>query len=105
MKFLNSDIGRLRLIAFLEGISFIVLLFIAMPLKYMADEPQMVKIVGGIHGLLFVLFIIFTMVVWLGKKLTFMKSFWLFLSSLVPFGTFLADIRILKPIHHSTLQS
>lgn len=80
-----------RKIAFAEGISFLVLLGVAMPLKYLADLPMAVTIVGGLHGLLFVSFIILAYLVkeetkkswgWMGKA---------FLASIIPFGTFYMD--------------
>lgn len=80
-----------RKIAFTEGISFLVLLFIAMPLKYFADMPKAVSIVGMLHGILFVAFIILAFEV----KGSYKKSFgWFtksFIASLVPFGTFIMD--------------
>ena len=98
-KYFNSTIGRFRLIAFLEGISFIVLLFIAMPMKYLGDNPEPVRIVGGIHGLLFVLFAILLVMTWMEKSWTFKTVLLVFISSLVPFGTFYIDYKILKPAH------
>src|SRR5689334_6830342 len=80
-----------RKIALAEGVSFLVLLLIAMPLKYMADYPKAVTIVGGLHGVLFIAFIIMAWEVkrefktdwkWLGKA---------FLASIPPFGTFVLD--------------
>ncbi len=50
--------GRFRAISLLEGVSYVVLMGIAMPLKYLAGQPLAVRIVGGIHGGLFVLFVI-----------------------------------------------
>lgn len=80
-----------RKIAFIEGVSFIVLLLIAMPLKYFADMPLAVTVVGGLHGFLFVAFIILA----LASKMEYRKSWsWVakaFLSSIVPFGTFWMD--------------
>lgn len=99
-NYFNSNIGRLRVIAFLEGISFILLIFLAMPMKYLAGDPSFVKILGGIHGFLFVVFMILLLIVWLEKKLTFINSIWVFISSLIPFGTFYIDHKILKPAHH-----
>ena len=55
---LNTEIGRFRLVSLLEGVSFLVLLGIAMPLKYAAGIPEAVRYVGWAHGLLFVLFIL-----------------------------------------------
>ena len=80
-----------RKTAFVEGISFIVLLLIAMPLKYFFDMPAAVKIVGGIHGFLFVAFIILAILVKESYKKNF---FWLIKalgSSIIPFGTFVMD--------------
>jgi len=55
---LKTSIGRLRTIALIEGISFIVLLGIAMPLKYLAGMPQAVTFAGWLHGMLFIAFCI-----------------------------------------------
>ena len=76
-----------RKIAKAEGISYLVLLLIAMPLKYLADTPMAVTIVGSIHGFLFILFCIWLALV----HFKFKKSFWwslkAFLASIIPFGT------------------
>lgn len=76
-----------RRIAIAEGISFLVLLLIAMPLKYFAGFPLAVTIVGGLHGILFVAFIVLA---WEVKKdlLWFGKAF---LASILPFGTIVMD--------------
>ncbi|MBF9224019.1 DUF3817 domain-containing protein [Hymenobacter ruricola] len=55
-ELLLTGLGRLRLVAILEGVSFLVLLLVAMPLKYLAGQPQAVRPVGMAHGLLFVLY-------------------------------------------------
>lgn len=71
-----------------EGISFILLLFIAMPLKYMADMPLAVRIAGSIHGILFIAFIA---VLWDARnkmKLTRLVTAKAFILSIIPFGTF-----------------
>lgn len=92
-ELIKSTLGRLRIIAFLEGISFIVLLGVAMPLKYFAGIPQAVRIVGMAHGVLFILFVLLLIQVATEKSWSFKKSALSFLSSLVPFGTFYADSR------------
>ena len=75
----------------MEGISFLVLLFIAMPLKYLADMPLAVRIVGSLHGILFIAFIIWMYMVHdqYGKDIKWM--FKTFLASIIPFGTFVMD--------------
>ncbi len=98
-KYFNTNIGILRLIAFLEGISFLILLFIAMPLKYVYGDPTWVKVVGQAHGVLFVLLIIMALFVGYEKqwKLTGI-TLKILLSSIVPFGTFYVDHKILSKI-------
>ena len=80
-----------RKIAFAEGVSFLVLLLIAMPLKYLANLPIAVTIVGGLHGLLFVGFIVMAWEV----KNEYKKNWgWIaksFIASILPFGTFVMD--------------
>jgi len=88
---LIKQLHRFRMVAIAEGISFLILLLIAMPLKYIFDIPQAVKVVGWIHGALFVTFIYFTFeiftsfkkdILWLGKA---------FFASVIPLGTFIFD--------------
>ncbi|WP_025761236.1 DUF3817 domain-containing protein [Dyadobacter tibetensis] len=92
----KTALGRLRIVAFIEGISYLVLLGIAMPLKYMADMPEAVRLVGTAHGVLFVLFCMLLLQVTIEKGWSFKKAFLGFLSSLIPFGTFYADAKWFK---------
>jgi integral membrane protein len=93
---LNDSLSRFRLIAIVEGWSFLFLLFIAMPLKYIAGYPMPVKIGGWIHGLLFVAFGFSLIAVWADRKWKFSKVLLAFICSLLPFGTFWFDKRIAK---------
>lgn len=82
-----------RKVAMAEGISFLVLLFIAMPMKYWADIPIAVTIVGGLHGVLFVSFA--ALAIWV-KEAYKMNFKWLalsFIASIIPFGTFAMEKR------------
>ena|SRR5688572_19539244 len=93
----KTAIGRFRTIAITEGISFLVLLFIAMPLKYFAGIPEAVTVVGWLHGLLFVLYMIAGLDVrkvhkWNGKKV-----FIAVMAAFLPFGPFLLDNYLIKP--------
>ncbi len=92
----NSTLGRFRLIAILEGISYLVLLGIAMPLKYFAHLPGSVKYTGWIHGVLFVLYIILLLKVWSQYRWSFSKAVLAFIASLLPFGTFVLDSKLKK---------
>jgi integral membrane protein len=81
----------LRITGITEGISFLVLLLIAMPLKYYAGFPLAVKIVGWIHGVLFIGYIIAVFAAIKAMKWNFWDFFLAIAASLVPFGTFLLD--------------
>jgi integral membrane protein len=72
----------------IEGYSYLLLLFIAMPLKYIFHIPEFVRPVGSIHGALFVAFMILLAMMFFKVKLSFKNSALAFLMSLVPFGTF-----------------
>lgn len=99
-KYFNSNIGRLRLLAFLEGISLILLVFIAVPIKYGFHNPVPVKIIGQIHGILFLLFVFNTISAGIEHKWRFMHTTWkVLLACIIPFGTFYIDAKILREIH------
>jgi integral membrane protein len=82
---------RFRLISVLEGISFLVLLFIAMPMKYMLEMPLAVTYVGWAHGLLFMIYIL--VVFPTARKLSwnFTKTLFALAASILPFGPFIFD--------------
>lgn len=80
-----------RKVAFAEGLSYLVLLFLAMPLKYIWDIPQAVRLVGMIHGVLFILYIWILIRVWINRKWKFSRATIAVIASLVPFGTMMFD--------------
>lgn len=90
----KTPISRLRTIAIAEAISYLVLLFIAMPLKYWAGMPDVVKYTGWAHGVLFIAFCGALALAILPARLPLVFSGLVFLSSLVPFGPFLLDRRL-----------
>jgi integral membrane protein len=92
----STAIGRLRLTGILEGLSFIILLAIAMPLKYLAGKPEMVSIVGMAHGVLFMLYIFLTGLAKFQYPWSWKKMLLLWAASVVPFGTFYADYKVLR---------
>lgn len=91
MSLFDNRLRQLRIVSWIEGISYLLLLFVAMPLKYMAGQPEMVRSVGMIHGLLFVLFIIVAIQAkveygWSGRRL--MRVFG---TAFIPFGMIWLD--------------
>lgn len=85
-----------RKIALAEGVSFLVLLFIAMPLKYFANIPIAVTIVGGIHGVLFIAFMYLAFEVKNALNKNFVWFLKAFIASILPFGTFVLDKELKK---------
>ena len=93
---LKSSLSRLRLIGLLEGISFIFLLGIAMPMKYQMGLPLVVKYTGWVHGVLFVAYLYAILNVYLDRGWSLLKVAAALLASLIPFGTFILDGRLRK---------
>jgi integral membrane protein len=93
-----SLLRQLRLVAFLEGSSFVVLLFIAMPLKYLMDLPLAVRIVGSVHGLLFLMFMVALYRAARDREWPRRRSLHGFVASILPFGTFVFDRSLRREI-------
>jgi integral membrane protein len=87
---------NLRYSGIVEGISFLVLLLIAMPMKYIFHKPEFVLVFGWIHGALFVLYAYFVIRAWVVRKWTFKKAFRIGIASVIPLGTFYTDKEIKK---------
>lgn len=92
---MENSVKAFRLISSMEAISFLVLLGIAMPLKYIWDMPGMVQSIGWIHGLLFVLYIIGALVMYKKFKWSLSILAIVMLCSLLPFGPFYAERKYL----------
>ncbi|MBB77525.1 MAG: hypothetical protein CL844_00815 [Crocinitomicaceae bacterium] len=92
---LNTLIGQLRLLAISEGISYLLFSF-TIPLKYYYQISMPNKIVGLIHGILFILFCIWTLYFANKKKWKIKKTLVCLTSSLIPFATFIIDNKILQ---------
>ena len=89
-----SSLNLFRKVAVAEGISYILLLFIAMPLKYWADMPLAVKYTGWAHGLLFVMYCTCLLMAWQEQKWKFGKVVLIFVASLLPFAPFIVDKKL-----------
>lgn len=91
-----SLLNIFRITALLEGVSFILLLFVAVPIKYLMDDPHYVKLLGMPHGLLFVLYITFAILIKNDLKWNTKQFGHVLLASIIPFGTFYIDKKYLK---------
>jgi len=96
---IKKPIGQLRLLGILEGVSLILLMFVAVPLKRFAGWPEGVSTIGPIHGVLFMLFVITAIYVSIEEKWRFSQLTWkVLLACIIPFGTFYVDRKFLKPL-------
>jgi integral membrane protein len=91
---LSTALGRFRLISLLEGISYVLLLAIAMPLKYMAGNTVAVPWAGRIHGGLFVVYIVLLAAAAKTQRWTIRQSATAMISSLIPLGAFWLESRL-----------
>jgi integral membrane protein len=98
-QFFTTSKGHLRLSALLEGISYLLLLLIAMPLKYWAGIPEPVQVVGMAHGVLFVWYVMAVLAAKFEFKLSNKNTALALLASLLPLGTFYADAKIFKHLY------
>ena len=96
MRRLKTTLGRLRFIGWWEGVSFLVLLGIAMPLKYLAGWPQAVRIVGMAHGILFMLYVLAAIQAALEHDWPWKRTALVLLASVLPAGPFIIDAKILR---------
>lgn len=97
----SAALKSLTIIGYLEGTSFLLLLCIAMPLKYMLDIPEGVKYIGMAHGILFITYII----ILIGSAIKMKMPLWAIpagvLGSLLPFGPFIFNHLLKKNLQES----
>lgn len=86
-----SQIRVFRKVAFAEGVSFLILLGIAMPMKYFMGMPVVVRVVGLIHGILFLIYVGLLVKLHVKQRWPLRFSRYAFAASIIPFGTFVLD--------------
>ena len=91
---LKTPVGRFRVIAFVEGVSALILFFVAMPIKYvdaLGRDPTPVRYAGWVHGILYLLYAIAGFQALYARGWGFREAGWGFVASIVPGGTFVYD--------------
>lgn len=96
MESFKTSLDRLRLVAFWEGVSFLVLLGVAMPLKYLAGWPTAVRVVGTVHGILFILYVAAVIAVVRQHAWPWRRIALVLVASLLPAGPFVVEAKILR---------
>jgi integral membrane protein len=95
-ELIRSPRGRLKLIGAVEAVSFLLLLGVAMPLKYLADMPEAVRIVGMAHGVLWLLYLVALVLAWIHERWSFGVFLLGVVASVIPFGPFIFDKLVLN---------
>lgn len=85
-----------RVVSFFEGVSYLLLLFIATPIKYFGEDPSYVKILGMPHGILFMVYVILAFMLKTPEKWNNKIFGIVLLASILPFGTFYVDKKYLQ---------
>uniref|UniRef100_UPI0040494B44 DUF3817 domain-containing protein n=1 Tax=Flavobacterium sp. TaxID=239 RepID=UPI0040494B44 len=83
--------------AFWEGISLLLLLFFAMPMKYFFESPIYVRIIGMAHGVLFIIYVVLATILFFRYRWEVLKFAVILLASFIPFGTFYIERKYFKP--------
>jgi len=99
MKFFNTKTGRLRLLGLMEGLSLLLLVGVAVPVKYIYGDPYLVKSIDLFTGTCFLLFVFNALSVGVEQQWKFRDTTWkVLLACMIPFGTFYIDRKILSKI-------
>ena len=85
-----------RIVSFLEGISYLLLLFVAVPIKYFQGDASYVKILGMPHGVLFMSYVVLAIVIKKQMQWNLKNLGIVVLASIIPFGTFYVDKKYLQ---------
>jgi integral membrane protein len=93
---LSSAIGRFRLMGFIEGLSLLILLFIAMPLKYYAGLPEVVTVIGSLHGVFFIMYLVTIAYVTFKIRWSFIWVSSAIAVAFIPFGNLFLDAKLRK---------
>ena len=85
-----------RIVSFFEGVSYLLLLFVAVPIKYFQGDVSYVKLLGMPHGILFMLYFVLAMMLFKPMKWSYKTLAIVFAASILPFGTFYIDKKYLR---------
>jgi len=85
-----------RIISYLEGISYLLLLFLGTPMKYFAENDKVVKALGMPHGILFLAYILLALIIRKSQNWDMRTFLMVLVASVLPFGTFYVDRKLVK---------
>jgi integral membrane protein len=91
---MHAALIRYRVLAYLTGVMLLILVFVAMPLKYLADRPTMVAVVGPIHGFLYVIYLVVAFDLAVRNRWPFTRTLLVLLAGTVPAMSFVAERKV-----------
>lgn len=95
---LKSKVGRLRILSLVEGLSLVLLVFFAVPMKYLFDSPIFVRVIGMTHGVLFLALVLMTIMIGVELGWKFKRMAMIMAASVIPFGCFYVDSKLFKQV-------
>jgi integral membrane protein len=102
---MSAALTRFRVMAYVVGVLLLVLVFVAMPLKYFADQPTMVAIVGPLHGFLYMVYLVTAFDLAVRAKWPFLRTLLVLLAGTVPVMSFVAERKATRWVRDATLAS
>ncbi len=105
MHLWKTSLGRLRIVGLWEGWSFLLLLGVAMPLKYFADWPLGVRVVGMAHGVLFMAYVVAAIQAALDRNWSWKRTAIVLAASLLPAGPFVLEAKMLRKEYELSVES
>jgi integral membrane protein len=102
---MSAALTRFRVMAYVVGVLLLVLVFVAMPLKYFADQPTMVAIVGPLHGFLYMVYLVTAFDLAVRAKWPFLRTLLVLLAGTVPVMSFVAERKATHWVRDATLAS
>lgn len=96
MAWFKTSLGRLRVVGWWEGVSFLLLLGVAMPLKYYWGHPEYVRVIGAAHGALFLLYVAAAWQAAMVQEWNWRRTALVFIASLLPAGPFVLEAKLLR---------
>ncbi len=91
---MSGALLRYRVLAYVVGVFLIVLVFVAVPLNYLADEPTLSAIVGPIHGFLYMAYLVVAFDLAVRSKWSFKRTILILLAGTVPIMSFVAERKV-----------
>ena len=99
---MSAALARYRAMAYIVGVVLLVLVLVAMPLKYLADEPGLVAAIGPVHGFLFIVYVLATADLAVRNRWDLTRTVLVMLAGTVPFLSFVVERRVTREVHPAT---